>query len=133
MALFASAGTNRLVFLVNIMICLLQVKKCREADVRKLGAVLIISTAIAVAASPHSALAKADKSSANLLKHTATGKHFDKTTLTPHNSGGSSEPSKTVAKKPATSTAADKTTKPFIKLEGIKGESKDKDHKDWLD
>jgi hypothetical protein len=60
------------------------VLKSREADVRKLGAVLIILTAVAIAASPHAALAKGDKPTSNLLKHTATGKHLDRTILTPH-------------------------------------------------
>jgi hypothetical protein len=48
------------------------------------------------------------------------------------NSGANSKPPaiNTMAKKPATNTAADKTTKPFIKLDGIKGEAKDTDHKD---
>jgi len=50
---------------------------------RKLG-VLIVSTAVAIAVSPHFALAKSDKSSDNLLKNTATGKHYNKTTLTQH-------------------------------------------------
>jgi hypothetical protein len=52
--------------------------------VRKLGGVLIVSIAIAIADSPHSASAKADKSATNLLKHTATGKHYNNTILTRH-------------------------------------------------
>jgi hypothetical protein len=46
-------------------------------------------------------------------------------------SGGNSKPlaTKTVAKMPATNAAADKTTKPFIKFDDIKGEAKDTDHK----
>jgi hypothetical protein len=62
----------------------LQVFKRREADVRKLAAVLIVSIAIAIAGSSHSALAQGDKSTTSLLKHTATGKHYNTTTLTPH-------------------------------------------------
>jgi hypothetical protein len=53
--------------------------------VRKLGAVLMVSIAVAIGDSPHSALAK-DKSTTSLFKHTATGKHYNNNTtiLTPH-------------------------------------------------
>jgi hypothetical protein len=108
-------------------------EKCREADVKKLGAALIVSTAVAIVASPHSALAKGDKSSVNLFKNTVKGKHYDKTILDSNNGGGGSKPPKTVTTKPVTNTAADKTTKPtkpVIKFDDIKGEAKDTDHRD---
>jgi hypothetical protein len=66
------------------MLCSLQVFKRREADVRKLGAVLIVSIAVTIADSPHPALAKGDKSTTSLFKHTVTGKHYNNTILTPH-------------------------------------------------
>jgi hypothetical protein len=67
---------------VNIVLCSLQVLKRREADVRKLGAILMVSTAVAIAA--YSALAKDTKSTMSLAKKTATGKHYNTITLTPH-------------------------------------------------
>ena len=51
---------------------------------RKLDGILVMTIVAAVAASSYSALAKGSKSTSNLLTNTATGKHYDKTTLTPH-------------------------------------------------
>jgi hypothetical protein len=52
---------------------------------RKLDGILMITIVAAVAASSHSALAKGDKSTSNLLKNTATGKHYNNTVITtPH-------------------------------------------------
>jgi len=48
----------------------------------------MVSIAVAIAASPHSALAQGDKSTSNLFKHTATGKHYNNTTLIKPNSTG---------------------------------------------
>jgi hypothetical protein len=56
--------------------------------VRKLIAVLIVSIAVTITHSPHSALAKGDKSTTNLFKYTATGKHYNNTTLMNPNSTG---------------------------------------------
>jgi len=65
-----------------------------------------------------------NKASSALLKQTVTGKHYNHTTLAPN------KPKTPVAKKPATNTAPDKTTKPLLNLDGIKGEAKDANHKD---
>ena len=51
---------------------------------RKLDGILVMTIVAAVAASSYSALAKGGKSTSNLPTNTATGKHYDKTTLTPH-------------------------------------------------
>jgi hypothetical protein len=53
------------------------------------------------------------------MNHTATGQHYKNTTLT------ATKPKTTVAKKPASSIAAekDKDIKPFIKIEPVEGES----------
>jgi hypothetical protein len=51
---------------------------------RKHGSIPIIIIVAAVAASSHSALAKGDKSTSNLAKNSATGKHYNETTLTPY-------------------------------------------------
>lgn len=51
---------------------------------RKLDGILVMTIVVAVAGSSYSALAKGGKSTSNLLTNTATGKHYDKTTLTPH-------------------------------------------------
>jgi hypothetical protein len=45
---------------------------------------LTITIAAAVAVLSHAASAKGDKSTTNLSKQTATGKHYDNLTLTPH-------------------------------------------------
>jgi hypothetical protein len=86
---------------------------------------LLIAIAAAGAILSQGVSAKADKASTKLMQKTATGTHYKKTTLTPD------KPKTPVAKKPTTSAAADKTTKPPIKIEGVDGEAKDKDHKSW--
>ena len=85
---------------------------------------LIITIAAVVAVVFDAASAKGSKTSSTLMEHTTTGKHYNNVVLTPN------KPKTPVAKKPAASAAADKTTKPFIKLDGIKGESMDDRHKD---
>jgi hypothetical protein len=60
-----------------------QALKRKEADLRNPGAVLIVAIGVAVVVSPHSALAKSDKS---IFKQTATGKHYNNTTL--HDTAG---------------------------------------------
>jgi hypothetical protein len=55
-----------------------------QADMQKLGSIPIFIIVAAVAAWSHSALAKGDKSTSNLAKNTATGKHYNETTLTPY-------------------------------------------------
>jgi hypothetical protein len=88
--LFAS-GSGWLVSPVNVVLCSLQMLKCREADVRNPGAVLIVSIGVAIVGSPHSALAKSDKSTSSIFKHTATGKHYN--TTAPHDTpGGMAKP-----------------------------------------
>ena len=79
-----ASGSDRLVSPVNIVLCSLRVLKRREVDVRNPAVVLIASVGVAIAGTSHSALAQGDKSTTSLLKHTATGKHYDTTTLTPH-------------------------------------------------
>ena len=79
-----ASGSDRLVSPVNIVLCSLRVLKRREVDVRNPAVVLIASVGVAIAGSSHSALAQGDKSTTSLLKHTATGKHYNTTTLTPH-------------------------------------------------
>jgi hypothetical protein len=71
---------------VNTVPGSLRVLKRWEADVRILGAVSIIAIGVAVAGSPHVALAKRDKSTDSILKHTATGKHYNNVTI--HDTGG---------------------------------------------
>jgi hypothetical protein len=51
---------------------------------RKIGSIPIIIIVAAITTSSHSALAKGDKSTSNLAKNTATGKHYNETTLTPY-------------------------------------------------
>ena len=84
---------------------------------------LIITIAAVVTVVFDAASAKGSKTSSSLMEHTATGKHYNNVVLTPN------KPKTPVAKKTATN-AADKTTKPVLKLDGIKGESLDDKHKD---
>ena len=88
---------------------------------------LIITIAAVVTVVFDAASAKGSKTSSTLMEHTATGKHYNNVVLTP------TKPKTPVAKKPATNSAADKTTKPVLKLDGIKGESMDDKHKQQIE